>query len=117
MFVSIISIMIIAMIIQLRALHVHVGVAGANGAEVHVASIIRNQDTANIRTNIMDFRGSDSSTILIVKGWYSQAHREFPEILSQAILVGIMLVGRVGVCLFQAGVYSLGVGVSACARF
>ena len=31
--------------------------------------------TANPPTNIVDFRGFDSSIILILKGWDSQAHR------------------------------------------
>ena len=34
--------------------------------------------TANPPTNIVDFKGFDSSIILILKGWDSQAHREFP---------------------------------------
>ena len=33
---------------------------------------------ANLRTNIVDFRGFDSSTILMFKGWNSQAHRGVP---------------------------------------
>ena len=33
---------------------------------------------ANLPTNIMDFKGFDSSIILIFKGWNSQAQREFP---------------------------------------
>ena len=49
----------------------------------------------NPPTNIVDFRGFDSSNIDF-KGWNSQAHRDFlgifPESLSQA-----MLVGRLGV--------------------
>ena len=35
--------------------------------------------TPNLPTNIMDFRGFDSSIILIVKGWNSQAHGGFPR--------------------------------------
>ena len=34
--------------------------------------------TANLRTNLMDFRGFDSSTILILRGGILRAHREFP---------------------------------------
>ena len=45
----------------------------------------------------MDFRGFDSSTILILRGGISRPKGNFPESLSQAILVGIMLVGRLGV--------------------
>ena len=53
--------------------------------------------TANIRTNIMDFRGFDSSRILKLRGGIPRAIGDFPESLSQAILVGIMLVGRFSV--------------------
>ena len=55
------------------------------------------QSTANLRTNIMDFRGFDSSIILIIRGGILMSIGGFPESLSQAILVGIMLVGRLGV--------------------
>ena len=51
---------------------------------------------ANLRTNIMDFRGVDSSIILILRGGIPRPIGNFPEHLSQAILVGIMLVGRLG---------------------
>ena len=34
--------------------------------------------TPNLPTNIVDFRGLDSSIILILKGWNFQAHGEFP---------------------------------------
>ena len=47
--------------------------------------------------NIMDFRGFDSSIILILKGGIPRPIGNFPESLSQAILVGTMLVGRLGV--------------------
>ena len=53
--------------------------------------------TANFRTNIMDFRGFDSSIILIIRGGTLMSIGDFPEDLSQAMLVGIMLVGRLGV--------------------
>ena len=52
---------------------------------------------ANLRTNIMDFRGFDSSIILIIVGGILMSIGDFPESLSQAILAGIMLVGRLGV--------------------
>ena len=45
----------------------------------------------------MDFRGFDSSTISILRGGILMSIGNFPESLSQAILVGIMLVGRSGV--------------------
>ena len=47
----------------------------------------------------MDFRGFDSSIILIITGEIIVSIEDFLESLSQAILVGIMLVGRLGVCL------------------
>ena len=54
--------------------------------------------TANLRTNIMDFRGFDSSIILILRGGILVSIGDFPESLSQAMLVGLMLVGKPGVC-------------------
>ena len=56
--------------------------------------------TANLRTKILDFRGFDSSIILIIRGGILMTIGDFPENLSQAILAGIMLVGRLGVLLF-----------------
>ena len=53
--------------------------------------------TANLRTKIQDSRGSDSSRILSVRGGILISIGNFPEMLSQAILVGIILVGRLGV--------------------
>ena len=55
------------------------------------------QGTANLRTHILDFRGFDSSTILILRGGIPVSIGDFPESLSQTILVGIILVGRLGV--------------------
>ena len=48
-------------------------------------------------TNIMDFGGFDSSMILILRGGILMSIGDFLEDLSQAILVGITLVGRLGV--------------------
>ena len=53
-------------------------------------------DTASLCTNIMDFGGFDSSVSLILRGGISRPVGDLPESLSQAILVGIMLVGRLG---------------------
>ena len=53
--------------------------------------------TPNLCTNIMDFRGFDSSTILNLRGGIPRPIGNFPESLSQAILVGIILVGKSGV--------------------
>ena len=53
--------------------------------------------TANFGSNNMDFRGFDSSIILSSKGGMLMSIGNFPEMLSQAILVGTMFVGRLGV--------------------
>ena len=52
------------------------------------------QCTANLPTNIVGFRGLGSSTILILRGGITMPIGNIPEDLSQAILVGMMLVGR-----------------------
>ena len=44
----------------------------------------------------MDVGGFDSSIILIRRGGIPRPIGDFPESLSQAILVGMMLVGRLG---------------------
>ena len=53
-------------------------------------------DTANLPTNIVDFRGLDPSRILNLRGGILMSVGDFLESLSQAMLVGIMLVGRLG---------------------
>ena len=55
--------------------------------------------TANLRTDIMDFGGFDSNIMLILRGGILRTVGGFPESLSQAILVGIILVGRLGAVL------------------
>ena len=50
--------------------------------------------TANLRTEILELRRFDSSRILILRGGILMSIGDFPESLSQAILVGIMLLGR-----------------------
>ena len=57
--------------------------------------------TANPRTNIIDFRGFDSNIILNLRGELFRPIGDFPESASQAMLVGIMLVGRLGVHMSQ----------------
>ena len=59
-------------------------------------------DTANLPTSIVDLRGFDSSIILIVRGGIPRPMGNFPESLSQAILVGRLGV-IVGFCVFMAG--------------
>ena len=55
------------------------------------------ETTPNLPTKIVDFRGFDSSIILIQRGGILMSIGHLPESLSQAMLVGIMLVGRLGV--------------------
>ena len=52
---------------------------------------------ADLRTNVLDFRGFDSSIILVLRGGSPRPIWNFLESLSQAILVGIMLVRRLAV--------------------
>ena len=53
--------------------------------------------TPNLPTNIVGFREFDSSTILIYRGGIPRHLGDFPESLSPAMLLGTMLVGRLGV--------------------
>ena len=50
--------------------------------------------TANLRSKILDFGGSDSSIILKVEGGIPRPTENFPESLSHQIFVGRFLVGR-----------------------
>ena len=59
--------------------------------------------TANLPTNIVDVRGFDSSIMLILRGGIPRPKGVFLESLSQAILVVIILVGRLGVQTAQIG--------------
>ena len=52
---------------------------------------------ANLPTNIADARGFDSRIILIPRGGILVSIGNFQEDLSQAMLVGVMSVGRLGV--------------------
>ena len=54
--------------------------------------------TPNRPTNIVGFRGFDSSTILIQRGGIPRPIGDLPESSSRAMLVGTMLVGGLGVC-------------------
>ena len=71
------------------------------GTSVHTrASVLcpsRFGSTANLRTKILDFRRFDSSRILILRGGILRPIGNFLESLSQAIIVGVILVGRLGV--------------------
>ena len=54
-------------------------------------------NTPNLPANIVDFGGFDSSIMLFLRGGILMSIGDFPESLSQAMLVGTMLVGRLGV--------------------
>ena len=54
--------------------------------------------TVSLHTQILDFRGFDSSRILNYKGWNSQAPRELPGKLESSNLSReILSIGRLGV--------------------
>ena len=53
--------------------------------------------TATLRTKILDFRGFGSSRIFIQRSAILMSMGNFPEVLSQQILAGRILVGRLGV--------------------
>ena len=53
--------------------------------------------TPNPPTNIAGFRGLDSSIILILRSGIPRPIGDLPESLSRAMLVGTMLVERLGV--------------------
>ena len=52
--------------------------------------------TANLHTKILDFRGFGSSRIVKFRGGILMSIGNIPEILSQRILAGIILLGRLG---------------------
>ena len=64
----------------------------------------------NLPTNIVDFRGFDSSIMFILRDGIPRPVGDSPQSLSRAMLVGTMLVGRLGVVLlfeFAQGLQSL----------
>ena len=63
----------------------------------HTRSIVYNMNTANIRTKILEFRGFDSSRIVMLRGGIPRPLGNFPESLSQQILAWRFLVGRLAV--------------------
>ena len=84
-----------------RGARVHAGLRGAGrgarGVVWRKAARLSGRVTANLPTNIVDFGGFDSSIILILRGGIPRPIVNFPEGLSQAMLVGVMLVGGLGV--------------------
>ena len=55
-----------------------------------------NNTSNSFPSNIVDVREFDSSIILILRGGIPRFMGDLPECLSQAILEGTMLVGRLG---------------------
>ena len=90
-----ISIIISSISIITRGMTGWRGTSRSPGTKAAVTEVLR--DTANLPTNIVDFRGFDSSVILIVRGGIPRSICDFPESFCQAMLVGIILVGRLGV--------------------
>ena len=69
----------------------------AQGSSMSCLLESQRRRTADLWTKILDFSGFDSSRVLSVRGGILLPIGDFPESLSQAILVGIILVGRLGV--------------------
>ena len=67
------------------------------GLTILYCPILILSSTANLRTKILDFRGFGSSRIVILRVEIPRPIGSLPESLSQAILAGIILVGRLGV--------------------
>ena len=81
-----------------RVFEEHVVHTDAGGAPaVSLGFQPQEQAAANLRTKIPDFRGFDSDIIVSFRGGILMSKGDFPERLSQPILVGIILVGRFGV--------------------
>ena len=58
-------------------------------------------NTPNLPTNIVDFRGFDSNIILNLRGGFPGPIGDFPESLSQAMLVGCNVSREIGRTLFS----------------
>ena len=58
--------------------------------------------TPNLPTKIVDLGGFDSSVMSLLRGRIPRPIGDFPESLSQAMLVGIMLAGRLGVAFMNS---------------
>ena len=81
---------------QLRSCAVQILV---HGIRLHGRHALRRalRRTANLPAKILDFRGFDSSRLIILSGGILMSIGSFPELSSQQLLVGIILVGRLGV--------------------
>ena len=80
-------------------LNIHLNIQSNMAAEPDDVKVSEpaSQDTANLCTKILDFRGFDSSIILMLRGGIPRPIGNFPEVLSQRILAGRFFVGRFGV--------------------
>ena len=80
-------------------LNIHLNIQSNMAAEPDDVKVSEpaSQDTANLCTKILDFRGFDSSIILILRVGIPRPKGNSLGILSQRVLVGRFLVGRVGV--------------------
>ena len=78
-------------------IYIHIHLGSRDPAAGHVHGLQGPASTANLRTEMLDFGGFDSSIILTLRGGIPRPLGNFLESLSQAILVGITLVGRLGV--------------------
>ena len=67
------------------------------GSEGEIRTPQEQARTPNLPTKSLDFRGFDSSRLLIQRGGIPRSIGNFPESSSQAMLVGTMSVGRLGV--------------------
>ena len=72
-------------------------VALAGWSSPAARAAIEDRDTANLHTEILDFRGFDSCISLMLRDEVIMPKGNLLEILSQRIVVGIQLVGRLGV--------------------
>ena len=71
-----------------------IGIGICIGIGIGIGMKLTHAYMANPRTKILDSRGFDSSIILFSRGGMFMPIGDFLEMLSQAILVGIILVGR-----------------------
>ena len=81
------------LMLQILAAHQSPALVFTSSSMLAVPLGTREGHTANLRTKILDFR----FRILILSGGIPRRIGDFPESLSQAILVGIILAGRLGV--------------------
>ena len=70
---------------------------GARGGEAPRARApLQATATPNLPISIVDFRGFDSSVILILRGGITRSIGDFPESLTQAMLVGCNVSREIG---------------------